>query len=501
MILTFHKVSFINPSPWWISADEFIQILDELKYKNFVYLDEYDPYNEQHVVITFDGPYECLFEFAIQILHERAIPFELFVIGDYIGENNEFDEIEPLTNFMSLEMLASAIKYGARLQWHTRSHQIKNPEDFEEVNYEFQTPEELKTFFGEPHFNHIAYPHGKTSPTMKLVASKYYKSGLAVDAGTFDDKYNWKRETVLPKFRYLNKQKISVIIPNYNYGHLIATAIQSVLDQSKAADEIIVIDDCSTDNSIEVINSFKNKIKIIQNEKNMGIVNTFNKAVNLASYELIIILGADNYFHRDTLRDCQIEFQKDEKIGIVYYDFAIIGPLGHELAEKLNLSKHSYSKIEKSNIYLSNFPLIEDKEAYLEATSNYIHGSAMFRKECFNLVGGYKHKYPEDNYFWKSIIKAGYEVSKLDFPYLYYRQHSPLQANNALADRLTIRQYLLRIQELEEVLNSLNIQNQNFQIRINDLNSMNALNIKSIKLTKIILLRLFHKIRRTLRDK
>lgn len=501
MILTFHKVSFINPTPWWISADEFISILDELKFKKFVYLDEYDPNDEDHVVITFDGPYECLFEFAIDILHERAIPFELFVIGDYIGKNNEFDRIEPLTNFMNMEMLKRAITFGARLQWHTRSHQIKNLDDINEVNFEFEPPSDLKLTFGQPHFNHIAYPHGRTSPTMKLVASRYFKSALAVDDGDNSDNYDLKRITVLPNYRYLSKQRVSVIIPNYNYGHLISTAIDSVLNQTKKADQIIIIDDGSTDNSMDVIGSYSGKVEILKNEINLGIVETFNKAVNYANSDLIIILGADNYLHPETLHDCQIEFEKDDKIGIVYYDFAIVGPLGHELALKLNLEKNSYSKTEKSNIYISNFPMIQDTESYLKTHTNYIHGSAMFRKVCFKEVGGYKHIYPEDNYFWKSIIALGYSVTKLDFPYLYYRQHSPLQANNALSDRLNIRQNLNKINELYSNLRIISNQNEEHRNEINNLKSLNVLDLKLKTLIKIILVRLYNKIKNTLWNK
>jgi glycosyltransferase involved in cell wall biosynthesis len=500
MILTFHKVSLISPTQWWISADEFIAILDELKYKKFVYLDEYDPDNQEHVVITFDGPYECLFEFAIDILHERSIPFELFIIGDYIGKNNDFDRIEPLTNFMSLEMLKRAITLGARLQWHTRSHQIKNPNDPIEVNYEFEPPNDLRLIFGQPHFNHIAYPHGRTSSTFKLIASKYFKSGLAVDDGDNRDKYDLKRITVLPNYRYEGKQKVSVIIPNYNYGHLIAMAIDSVLNQTIKADEIIVIDDCSNDKSMDVINSYSEYIKIIRNEVNMGIVETFNKAVNHANSDLIIILGADNYFHPDTLKDCQIEFEKDPKIGIVYYDFTIVGPLGHELAQKMGLVEHSYSKVDKSNLYISNFPIIQDTASYLKLDINYIHGSAMFRKECFVKVGGYKPIYPEDYYFWKSIIALDYKAIKLNFPYLYYRQHSPLQANNVLADRLKLWNYYDKVIKLQSNLEIISNQNEVYRNEINNLNSLNVLNLKFKTLIKVMMSRIYAKISKTLRN-
>jgi hypothetical protein len=145
--------------------------------------------------------------------------------------------------------------------------------------------------------------------------------------------------------------------------------------------------------------------------------------------------------------------------------------------------------------------MIQDTESYLKTHTNYIHGSAMFRKVCFKEVGGYKHIYPEDNYFWKSIIALGYSVTKLDFPYLYYRQHSPLQANNALSDRLNIRQNLIKINELYSNLRIISNQNEEHRNEINNLKSLNVLNLKLKTLIKIIIVRLYNKIKNTLGNK
>ena len=68
---------------------------------------------------------------------------------------------------------------------------------------------------------------------------------------------------------------LSVVMPNYNYANYIGEALSSVLGQSYKPDEIIVIDDASTDNSVQVVKSFMgshSNIKLIQNAKNMGVV-------------------------------------------------------------------------------------------------------------------------------------------------------------------------------------------------------------------------------------
>ena len=67
--------------------------------------------------------------------------------------------------------------------------------------------------------------------------------------------------------------KLSVIIPNYNHGHFINEQIESIVNQTYKCHEIIIIDDKSTDNSVEIINKIIDKypfIKLIQNKKNIG---------------------------------------------------------------------------------------------------------------------------------------------------------------------------------------------------------------------------------------
>lgn len=96
----------------------------------------------------------------------------------------------------------------------------------------------------------------------------------------------------------------SVIITNYNYGRYIARAIRSVVNQSfnKNEYEIMVIDDCSIDNSKQVIESFGTKIKPIYNEQNIGLAATCNRAFTEALGTYVIRLDADDYVANDWLK-------------------------------------------------------------------------------------------------------------------------------------------------------------------------------------------------------
>ena len=74
---------------------------------------------------------------------------------------------------------------------------------------------------------------------------------------------------------------VTLIIPSYNYGNYIEDAIDSVLEQTEQPERIFVIDDCSTDSTRRVLQRYSNKIELIYNDKNLGIVENFRKAVNI----------------------------------------------------------------------------------------------------------------------------------------------------------------------------------------------------------------------------
>lgn len=88
---------------------------------------------------------------------------------------------------------------------------------------------------------------------------------------------------------------VSVIIPNHNYGRYLDKAINSVLAQTYTNVEIIVIDNGSSDNSIEVLESFGNRIKFVR-QVNRGQANARNLGLSLAHGEYLAFLDADDYW-------------------------------------------------------------------------------------------------------------------------------------------------------------------------------------------------------------
>lgn len=93
------------------------------------------------------------------------------------------------------------------------------------------------------------------------------------------------------------KPTLSVLIPNYNHGRFISDNLDAILGQSHPPDEVIVIDDGSTDNSMSVIKQYAaqdTRVKVFQNERNMGVVYTLNRALSLANGDYCYGSAADD---------------------------------------------------------------------------------------------------------------------------------------------------------------------------------------------------------------
>lgn len=89
-------------------------------------------------------------------------------------------------------------------------------------------------------------------------------------------------------------QGVSIIIVNYNYGRFLAAAIDSGLGQDYPLCEVIVVDDCSTDNSRAVIGSYGNRVRAVLRGSNGGQTAALNDAWPLACHPILIFLNSDD---------------------------------------------------------------------------------------------------------------------------------------------------------------------------------------------------------------
>ncbi|MGQ9693176.1 MAG: glycosyltransferase [Thermodesulfobacteriota bacterium] len=403
--------------------------MEELRRYKVVPLDEYNPADPTHVSITFDGVYENVFTYAFPILKKFGYPFELFIVGQHIGQDNKFDQgVEPPAKFADINQLKKMVNFGGRLQWHSWSHKLlKNLNDQQEIRKEIMVPDFLRKI--DPRgFKWFAYPHGEFDNDFLECLKVNFKGALACHQGDNNNIFHLNRFTVTDNTRF-HKSSVSLIIANYNYGRFLAEAIESAIHQTIIPEEILFIDDCSEDNSLEVANRYKGKIRLIKNEKNLGIVDNFNKAVALTSGDYICILGADNRLRSDFVEKCKFALDSHPDAAIAYTNVVIFGPRAEVLAHKVRATAVE----EKNDIFLWRFPEFNEESKKSLERQNFIHGSSMYRRLAFNEVGGYKKTGgPEDHNLFFRIIKQGWKAVLCPDFLLEYRQHSNSQANTHL---------------------------------------------------------------------
>ncbi len=202
--------------------------------------------------------------------------------------------------------------------------------------------------------------------------------------------------------------KISVVMPAYNAEKYIGQAIESILNQTYRDFELIIVNDGSTDNTKNIILSYKDeRIIYLENEKNSGIVITLNKGLDNAKGEYIARMDADDISKNDRFEK-QIDFlEKNKEIALLGSGICIFG-----------------ENTEETNRVFTNDS--EQLKAELIFNSSIAHPTVMIRKSVLdenNLRYNVEFAGAEDYYLWWEISKKG-KICTLSDILLNYRIHS-----------------------------------------------------------------------------
>ena len=226
---------------------------------------------------------------------------------------------------------------------------------------------------------------------------------------------------------------ISIIIPMYNSEKYILDALRSALAQ-KVDKEIIIIDDCSTDNSLRMVLDFikknhnilddKTRILVRKNSKNMGVARTRNLGVTIARGEYVAYLDADDMWASGKLA---------RQLDIIERADADICNTSRELIDEAGVSRDIVIGCDK--LYIT----LEDMEK-----TNYINCSSVLAKKDIMLKYPMKHsrKAHEDYYTWLMALKDGARICNIDEPLLRYRVNSSGKSKNKIKSGImTYRTY------------------------------------------------------------
>lgn len=150
----------------------------------------------------------------------------------------------------------------------------------------------------------------------------------------------------------MEKGLVSVIMPSWNTGMYIAESIRSVIDQTYENWELIIVDDCSTDDTDEIVGTFTDKrIKYLKNEKNSGAALTRNRALREAKGEWIAFLDSDDLWKPEKIEH-QLEFMKKHNLIFSYHEYVKID----EQSKPLNIYVSGPQIVTKHKMYNYGYP-------------------------------------------------------------------------------------------------------------------------------------------------
>lgn len=139
---------------------------------------------------------------------------------------------------------------------------------------------------------------------------------------------------------------VSVFMPTYNQGNLIAESIESVIKQTYADWELVIGDDCSTDNTYEIALAYQKrfpaKVRVYKNNKNLGVTGNSNEILRKCKGKYIAFSAGDDVYHEEKLEKQVLLMESDKKIILSYHDIEVFS---HETGQLIKYWNHG----EKSN--------------------------------------------------------------------------------------------------------------------------------------------------------
>ncbi|ECR3029416.1 glycosyltransferase family 2 protein, partial [Campylobacter jejuni] len=250
--------------------------------------------------------------------------------------------------------------------------------------------------------------------------------------------------------------KISIILPTYNVEQYIARAIESCINQTFKNIEIIVVDDCGSDKSIDIVKEYAKKddrIKIIHNEENLKLLRARYEGVKVANSPYIMFLDPDDYLELNACEEC-MKILKNNEIDLLFFN-AFVLENNNKIERKLNFQEKCYVKkdflkelLKTKNLFWTVWAKVIKKELYLKAV-----GLISLENAKINMAEDVLLYYPLIN-----ISNTIFHLSKNLYNY---------QINNfSITKTLTLQNIKTNIQEQDNVLYLLKKMQYNYNFNL-----------------------------------
>lgn len=227
---------------------------------------------------------------------------------------------------------------------------------------------------------------------------------------------------------------ISVIIPTYNCEKYIKETILSVLNQSYPGVEIIIVDDGSTDGTLNEINYFKDRqsIKIIKNNHTGNVGKNRNQAIKASKGNMLAFIDGDDIWNYNKL-ELQIELLNE--YDIVCSNSTVINDKGILIQDRYFDSVNTGYEIKFKDILENNVILTS---------------SVLMKRSCIEKGIGFEEDFGyqgEDYYLWLKLLFLGKRVYFTNKQLVNYRKHSSGLTSRGIEEHITIQRRVLRYKE------------------------------------------------------
>lgn len=236
--------------------------------------------------------------------------------------------------------------------------------------------------------------------------------------------------------------KLSICIPTFNRGKYLTNLLPKLVDLNIPDYEIIIVDNKSTDDTVKIFKGFTYKdVKFFQNDRNIGMVNNWNRCIELASGDYIILI------HADDLVDPKL-FTEYYKILIKYPNIGLIFSFPYLIDENDQII--GQKKILKGNLVIEGAYLFK-----ILLMTNFIYASGvLIKKDCYRKAGVFCEKYNllPDFDMWLRILLITPAIY-LDKPLFSYRIH-PENIFSKIDQKTAFKEYLAILIRLHRTLDS-----------------------------------------------
>lgn len=222
------------------------------------------------------------------------------------------------------------------------------------------------------------------------------------------------------------RPRISFVVPCYNLAHLLPECLDSILTQSLRDIEILVMDDCSPDNTAQVVRACRDtRVRHIRNETNLGHLRNYNKGISLAEGDYIWLISAD-----DRLRTANIAARYVAGMDA-------LPRAGYCFCPGVGFDEQGESGLLRYSVCGEADALLEGRTFLRRLLTNncVLAASGMVRRTCYEKLGLFPTDLPfaGDWYLW-CLFALHYDVLYFAEPMVAYRQH-PLSMTERLFGR------------------------------------------------------------------